>query len=187
MLTTVNRTRLDLADTRTGRNVTPHYQRAFDLLTTRRAQAAFRIADEPAADRQRYGSTTFGQSLLLSRRLVEAGVRFVNVHWPNVSGGRNWDTHRNGFNRLRNDLLPSLDLSLSALLEDLDDRGLLERTLVAVMGGELYESEVKEVLAFRQTGFQAMAGMGTHCSSFRVATSHSTASTVTAPQMNRSG
>ena len=133
LLTTVNRTRLDLADTRTGRNVTPHYQRAFDLLTTRRAQAAFRIADEPAADRQRYGSTTFGQSLLLSRRLVEAGVRFVNVHWPNVSGGRNWDTHRNGFNRLRNDLLPSLDLSLSALLEDLDDRGLLERTLVAVI------------------------------------------------------
>jgi len=125
--------RADLAGTHAGRTVDPYYRRAFDMLTTRRAQAAFRISAEPATNRQRYGMTNFGQSLLLARRLVESGVRFVNVHWPNVGGGRNWDTHRNGFNRLKNDLLPSFDLSVSALLEDLDERGLLEKTLVVVM------------------------------------------------------
>src|SRR5205823_2299067 len=71
--------------------------------------------------------------LLVARRLVEAGVRFVNVHWPNVGGGRNWDTHANGFNRLKNDLLPPTDRGLAALLEDLAERGLLRRTLVVLM------------------------------------------------------
>ena len=133
LLATANLSRGDLSGTPAGRTVDPYYQRAFDLLTSRRAQAAFRIGEESAAVRQRYGGFPFGQSLLLARRLVEAGVRCVNVHWPNVGGGRNWDTHRRGFDRLRNELLPPFDLSLSALLDDLADRGLLERTLVVVM------------------------------------------------------
>jgi uncharacterized protein (DUF1501 family) len=77
--------------------------------------------------------TRFSQSVLLARRLVDPGVRFVNVHWPNVGGGANWDTHSNGFNRLKHDLLPVMDRAVAALLADLDERGLLRQTLVVVM------------------------------------------------------
>jgi hypothetical protein len=125
--------RADLAAARSGRDLEPHQQRAFDLLSTSRARDAFRIDREPRPARDRYGVNPFGASVLLARRLVEAGVRFVNVHWPNVGGGANWDTHSNGFVRLKRDLLPPFDRALSALLEDLDDRGLLARTLVAVL------------------------------------------------------
>lgn len=125
--------RADLAATRTGRDLAPHFQRAFDLLASRRATDAFRIDREPLPARERYGVNPFGASVLLARRLVEAGVRFVNVHWPNVGGGANWDTHANGFARLKNTLLPPFDRALAALLEDLDDRGLLDRTLVVVL------------------------------------------------------
>ena len=71
--------------------------------------------------------------MLLARRAVEAGVRFVNVHWPNVGGGANWDTHSNGFNRLKNALLPLADRAVGALIDDLADRGLLDTTLVLVL------------------------------------------------------
>ena len=74
-----------------------------------------------------------GQSVLLARRMVEAGVRFVNVHWPNVGGGANWDTHSNGFHRLKNHLLPLADRAVAALLDDLSDRGLLKQTLVMIL------------------------------------------------------
>jgi uncharacterized protein (DUF1501 family) len=116
-----------------GRELDAYYERAFDLLTGSRAQAAFRIAAEPTRVRDRYGRHPFGQSVLLARRLVEAGVRFVNVHWPNVGGGANWDTHSNGFSRLKGALLPPFDRALSALLDDLAERGLLGRTLVVVL------------------------------------------------------
>jgi hypothetical protein len=69
----------------------------------------------------------------LARRLVEAGVRFVNVHWPDVGGGKNWDTHSNGFRRLREGLIPRTDRALSALVSDLAERGLLAKTLVPVL------------------------------------------------------
>jgi hypothetical protein len=111
----------------------PHYQHAFDLLQGSKARRAFEIETEPLRMRERYGRNVIGQSLLLARRLVEAGVRFVNVHWPNVGGGRNWDTHSHGFTRLKHDLLPPTDRALAALLEDLDERGLLGQTLVAVL------------------------------------------------------
>src|SRR5262249_52700484 len=133
LLDGLNARRPDLASATAGREMAPHYERAFELLRGGRAQAAFDLAAEPPATRDRYGRDTFGQSVLLARRLVEAGVRFVNVHWPNLGGGRNWDTHRNGFERLKNDLLPPFDCALSALLEDLQARGLLPRTLVAVL------------------------------------------------------
>jgi hypothetical protein len=114
------------------RRLAEHFDRAFDLLGGGTARKAFDLAAEPARLRERYGMNVVGQSLLLARRLVEAGVRFVNVHWPNVGGGRNWDTHGDGFNRLKNSLLPPTDRGLSALLDDLADRGLLARTLVVV-------------------------------------------------------
>lgn len=123
----------ELAQTSPGKDLDAYHERAFDLLTSGRAQKAFDIAAEPPATRDRYGRGKFGQSVLLARRVVEAGVRFVNVHWPNVGGGANWDTHSNGFNRLKNNLLPLLDRAVAALIDDLADRGLLERTLVIVM------------------------------------------------------
>lgn len=125
--------RADLAATPAGRELEAYHARAFDLLTSSRAQRAFDLAAEPARVRDRYGRDKFGQSVLLARRAVEAGVRFVNVHWPNVGGGANWDTHSNGFHRLKTALLPLLDRAVSALLDDLADRGLLDSTLVLVL------------------------------------------------------
>jgi hypothetical protein len=133
LLDRLNARRPDLAATLAGRELGPYYERAFDLVTSSRAQAAFQIGAEPPRVRDRYGLTRFGQSVLLARRLVEAGVRFVNVHWPNVGGGANWDTHSNGFRRLKETLLPPTDRALAALLDDLADRGLLETTLVLVL------------------------------------------------------
>lgn len=74
-----------------------------------------------------------GQLVLLSRRLIERGVPLVTVNWHN-DGRTFWDTHGNNFNRLKNDLIPPADLALSALLTDLEDRGLLDQTVVAWVG-----------------------------------------------------
>jgi uncharacterized protein (DUF1501 family) len=116
-----------------GREAAAYRERAFDLLTGARAREAFDLTAEPARVRDRYGRDKFGQSVLLARRAVEVGVRFVNVHWPNVGGGANWDTHSNGFNRLKNALLPVADRAVGALIDDLADRGLLDTTLVLVL------------------------------------------------------
>ena len=107
--------------------------RAYDLLTSADAQSAFRVMDEPDAVRDRYGRTTLGQSCLLARRLVEAGVPFVTVN-NRGAGPLGWDTHAQNFPTIRDTLAPPLDQGLSALLDDLADRGLLDRTLVIVMG-----------------------------------------------------
>lgn len=104
------------------------YRQAFDLVTTPTAKRAFRLDEEPASVRDRYGRTREGQSALLARRLIEAGVRFVTV----ASAG--WDTHDNNFGRLKDKLLPTLDQAWSALLDDLDQRGLLESTVVICAG-----------------------------------------------------
>jgi uncharacterized protein (DUF1501 family) len=95
---------------------------------------AFDLARETPAMRERYGRHTLGQSMLLARRLVEAGVRFVNVN-DKVTNGQlaNWDSHENNFGRLKNDLLPPADQAFSALIEDLDQRGLLASTLVIAL------------------------------------------------------
>jgi len=106
---------------------------AYDLLTSTAAQAAFRISDEPDAMRDSYGRTPIGQSCLLARRLVEAGVSFVTVN-DRGPGQLGWDTHQQNFSRLRETLAPRLDQALGALLADLDQRGLFDRTLVVVMG-----------------------------------------------------
>lgn len=107
-------------------------QRALNLVTSTRTREAFDITREPAAVRDRYGRHLFGQSTLLARRLVEAGVRFVTVHWD-CPDGYSWDSHTHA-NDVANHLLPGFDQAASALLEDLADRGLLEETLVVACG-----------------------------------------------------
>jgi len=108
-------------------------ERACDLLTSSAAQRAFLLDHEPARLRDAYGRNIYGQSMLLARRLVEAGTRLACVSWA-PDANSTWDTHGNNFNKLKRDLLPPFDASFSTLLTDLSDRGLLERTLVVVMG-----------------------------------------------------
>jgi hypothetical protein len=114
-----------------------HYERAFRLLQSPAARRAFNLATEPARLRERYGMHHFGQSCLLARRLIEAGVPLVTVYWnsPSLTDNQSWDTHNNSFNRLQHHLLPALDRALTALLDDLSGRGLLDDTLV-VWNGE---------------------------------------------------
>lgn len=115
----------------------PAFQQAYRLVMSPEAREAFQLERETDAVRQRYGSRTIGQSCLLARRLIERGVPFVTVNYPG------WDTHQDLVTRLKEGytgarvpvgLIPSLDLALAALLEDLSDRGLLHDTLVVVMG-----------------------------------------------------
>jgi len=118
-----------------------HYQQAFSLIESTRAARAFRLDLEAARLRESYGHTKFGQSCLLARRLIEAGSRFVQVNWPSGSDTEpaagpdgSWDTHRNNFPMLRDWRCPVFDRALSALLQDLHARGLLQTTLVVAIG-----------------------------------------------------
>jgi uncharacterized protein (DUF1501 family) len=104
------------------------YEKAHGLITSPAAKRAFDVGAEPDRVREAYGRTTFGQSCLLARRLVEAGVHFVTV----TDGG--WDTHQNNFKSLKERKLPVLDRAYAALLQDLHGRGLLENTLVVWFG-----------------------------------------------------
>jgi hypothetical protein len=103
-------------------------QKAFELMTAPEAKKAFAIASEPDKLRDEYGRNSLGQSCLMARRLVEAGVRCVSIDHSN------WDTHNDNFNTLKRDLLPILDAGVSTLFRDLAERGLLDRTLVLVTG-----------------------------------------------------
>lgn len=107
-------------------------ERAFSLVTSEKTRAALDIKAEPAALRDRYGRNLFGQSTLLARRLVEAGARFVTVGWDAVDG-YSWDSHIHS-DDVKKYLLPGLDRALSTLLIDLDERGLLDETLVVALG-----------------------------------------------------
>ena len=107
--------------------------RAYDLLTSSATQAAFRVSDEPAPVRDAYGRTTFGQSCLLARRLVQAGVNFVTIN-NRGPGPLQWDTHQDNFKTIRNTLAPPLDAGLAALIEDMSRLGLLDETLIVAMG-----------------------------------------------------
>ena len=111
--------------------LTVYQERALQLLRSEKVRRAFDLSREPVRLRDRYGRNTLGQSLLLARRLVEAGVHFVNVN-DKVHNGQlaNWDSHENNFARLKDDLLPPADRAFAALIEDLDAQGLLESTLV---------------------------------------------------------
>ncbi|HEV3115835.1 MAG TPA: DUF1501 domain-containing protein, partial [Gemmataceae bacterium] len=104
------------------------YEKAHGLITSPIAKRAFDLNQEPDRVREHYGRNPFGQSCLLARRLIEAGVHFVTV----TDGG--WDTHQNNFKSLKDRLLPRLDRGYSALLQDLRQRGLLDNTLVVWFG-----------------------------------------------------
>jgi len=104
------------------------YSRAYDLCTSPLAKKAFSLKEEPDKLRDEYGRNNFGQSCLLARRLVEAGIRCVSINY------NGWDTHTDNFNALKNGLLPPLDAGYAALINDLKQRGLLDTTLVVWMG-----------------------------------------------------
>ncbi|MDA0589051.1 MAG: DUF1501 domain-containing protein [Planctomycetota bacterium] len=116
-----------------------YQQQAFDLLTSGTARQAFDVSQESDKVRDRYGRNRWGQCVLLARRLVEAGVRLVHVQWPrepgdNASDNPLWDTHAQNADRVEDVLCPMFDVGYTALLEDLDQRGLLDETLVVAIG-----------------------------------------------------
>src|SRR5262245_3058902 len=121
------------------RNFDTFQQRAFDLITSGKAREAFAIHKEPDKTRERYGRTRFGQCALLARRLIEAGVRLVHVQWPREPGDNAvdnplWDTHAQNAERMEDVLAPTFDVGFTALIEDLEQRGLLKETLVVAIG-----------------------------------------------------
>ena len=120
------------------------YGQAYQMLSSPQAREAFNLEAEEPSVRDRYGRNRSGQALLLARRLVDAGVPYINVIWNHSNRGQDlnptdtdvcgWDTHNDIFDALQNHLLPRFDDSFSALMEDLDQRGLLGQTLVVCMG-----------------------------------------------------
>ena len=116
-----------------------HIQQAFEVLMSGPARTAFDLSQEEDRLRDLYGRNHFGQSLMLARRLVETGVRFVQVNWPREPGDLSvgnpvWDTHFDNAGRCRDTLCPPFDLGFSTLITDLEARGLLDETLVVVLG-----------------------------------------------------
>lgn len=113
------------------RNLDAFYQKAFSLLGSDDTRRAFELNRESPALRARYGKTEFGQRCLLARRLAEAGVPMVNVNYCHTPSG-SWDTHGQHFRQMKQSLAPTFDAAFSALVTDLDERGLLDETLVVV-------------------------------------------------------
>ena len=111
-----------------AREMATYYEKAFDLITSPEAKRAFDMNSEKPAVRERYGYTSLGQCCLLGRRLVEAGCRFVGIDHGS------WDSHVDNFKSLETALAPHADQAFAALVEDLDQRGLLDETLVIMMG-----------------------------------------------------
>jgi hypothetical protein len=113
-----------------------YYGKALGLVLSGRARDAFDLTKEKAETRERYGKNTFGQCCLLARRLIEAGTRFVEVNWPKVANSDNhsWDVHVDLSKRMKTQSAPMLDAGLAALVEDLDQRGMLKDTLVVAVG-----------------------------------------------------
>src|SRR5450432_723612 len=108
-------------------------RRALNLLSSEVTRKAMRIGDESDKVREGYGRNIYGQSVLLARRLIEAGTRMVTISWA-PDANATWDTHGSNFKKLKNTLLPQFDAACSSLVSDLAERGLLDRTLVAVLG-----------------------------------------------------
>ena len=112
-------------------------QQAFDILLSAQSGGAVQLDQEPARIRDRYGRSPFGQSVLLARRLVEAGVALVQVNWyrgpDEPSDNPCWDSHTNESQRLKNVLMPPMDQAFAGLLDDLSQRGMLDETLVVCM------------------------------------------------------
>lgn len=124
-----------LIDAASTSNLEAYQEQALNLVTSPEALRAFDLESEGERERDRYGRHTFGQSLLLARRLLESGVKLATVYWHRDKPGvdTTWDTHSGNFKQLKERLLPQVDRPLSALLEDLALRGLLEDTLIVWM------------------------------------------------------
>ncbi|MGE5195146.1 MAG: DUF1501 domain-containing protein [Deltaproteobacteria bacterium] len=137
-------------------------QQVFALLTSPKTRAAFDVSGEPDRIVDRYGRNLWGSSLIIARRLVEAGSTFISVNWEEAESGNHWDMHENDFGMCRV-LLPMLDRVVAGLIADLEERGLLQTTLVVVMG-EMGRSPRVNGKAGRdhwpQCGFALLAGGG---------------------------
>ena len=133
---TINASMPDVDKAVENYNLNEYYDRALNLIVSGRARNAFAISEENEKTRQMYGDNTFGQSCLLARRLVEAGTRVVEVIWPKVANSDNhsWDVHKGLPKQMKDQSAPMLDAGLSGLFTDLDQRGLLEETLVVCVG-----------------------------------------------------
>lgn len=134
-----------------------HYSAALDMITAPKTQAAFQIDKEDPKLRDSYGRQQFGQSLLMARRLLESGVRFVTV----TDGG--WDTHANNFPSLRNHLMPRVDQGIPQLLLDLEQRGMLDSTLVVWLTDFGRTPKINSASGrdhWASSGFAIMAGAG---------------------------
>ncbi|MCS6863526.1 MAG: DUF1501 domain-containing protein [Gemmataceae bacterium] len=131
LLDAINSQQKWLAEAAETKKLTDQQRQAVAVLTSGKVAKAFAMDQEPAKTRDRYGRHPFGQSCLLARRLIEAGVPVVQANMGQV---QNWDNHAQLFTRMKNDLLPPLDRAVAALLDDLHDRGLLETTLVVMLG-----------------------------------------------------
>ena len=131
LLDQVNQQQQLFGDIAACRRLSDQQQLALSVLTSGKIAGAFELDREPLSVRERYGRHPFGQSLLLARRLIEAGVGVVQANMGRV---QNWDTHGDNFGRLKKTMLPPLDQGVAALLDDLQTRGLLEETLVLMLG-----------------------------------------------------
>lgn len=132
LLQAIDQTARHLDEVREVRALGAYYEQALNMISSPAARDAFDLAQEGPRERERYGMHTFGQSCLLARRLIEAGVTLVTVYWHRDKPGvdTTWDTHANNFTEIKNRLAPQSDQGFSALLEDLAARGLLDETLV---------------------------------------------------------
>ena len=147
---------------RAADSMTSFQKQVFQILTGSKTRLAFDLDQEPDKVRDRYGRHLWGSSLLIARRLVEAGTTFTTIHWES-KGKQHWDLHGNNFGMLRSHL-PQLDQMVPALISDLEDRGLLDSTLVVVMG-EMGRTPMVNAKAGRdhwpQCGFSLLFGGGT--------------------------
>lgn len=132
LLDQFDRQRAGLESSRTLSAYDRFQQRALNLVTSSKTRAALDLNHEKTERRDRYGRHLFGQASLMACRLVEAGVRFVTVHWD-APNGYGWDSHINAVD-VGKHLLPGFDQAASALLDDLQERGLLDETLVVAVG-----------------------------------------------------
>ena len=133
LLNTLDRQRAALHESLAASSFGAHQARAMEMISSSDVRSAFDLSQESDATRERYGRSIHGQCVLMARRLVEHGVSLVSVNWHN-DGKNFWDTHGNNFNRLKDDLIPPADRALTALLTDLEERGMHDETIVAWVG-----------------------------------------------------
>jgi len=133
LLDQIDRSTAAVEASRAAQGMNHFQQQVFSLLTSPKTRAAFDLSHEKGEVLDRYGRNVWGAGLVIARRLVEAGSTFVSVNWEEAESGNHWDMHENNFGMCRA-LLPTLDGVVSTLILDLEERGLLETTLVVVMG-----------------------------------------------------